>query len=87
MSKGNAIAYASLGSILVLTLLLRLYGIDWGLPTSLHPYYSYHPDEAPLLIWSQWLSQGQLVTKQFIYGGTFYFLILRACMYFGDMFR
>ena len=84
--KGRAIVFASLGSILVLTLLLRLYGIDWGLPTSLHPHYSYHPDEVPLLIWSQWLSQGQLIAKQFIYGGTFYFLILRACMYFGDMF-
>lgn len=86
-TRGNAIAYAGLGGILMLALFLRLYGIDWGLPTSLHPYYSYHPDEVPLLIWSQWLSQGQLVAKQFIYGGTFYFLILRACMYFGDMFR
>ena len=85
-SKRSAIASVSLGSILVLTLLLRLYGIDWGLPTSLHPYYSYHPDEAPLLFWSEWLSQGHLVSKQFIYGGTFYFLILRACIYFGDIF-
>ncbi len=85
-SRENALILAGLGSVLFLTLFLRLYGIDWGLPTSLHPYYSYHPDEVPLLIWSQWLSQGQLVAKQFIYGGTFYFLILRACMYFGDMF-
>lgn len=85
-SRESAFILAALGSILVLTLLLRLYGIDWGLPTSFHPYYSYHPDEVPLLIWSQWLSQGQLIPKQFIYGGTFYFLILRACMYFGDMF-
>lgn len=86
ISKRNIIAYAGLGSILVLTLFLRLYGIDWGLPTSLHPHYSYHPDEVPLLVWAQWLSQGQIISKQFIYGGTFYFLILRACMYFGDMF-
>lgn len=85
LGKGRAIFFASLGSILVLTLLLRLYGIDWGLPNSLHPQYSYHPDEVPLLVWAQWLSQGQLVSKQFIYGGTFYFLILRACMYFGNM--
>lgn len=85
-NKRNAITCASLGVILLLTMFLRLYGIDWGLPTSFHPDYSYHPDEAPLLIWSQWLSQGQLVAKQFIYGGTFYYVILRACIYFGDMF-
>ena len=84
-NRESGIVLACLGSILLLTLLLRLYGIGWGLPTSLHPYYSYHPDEVPLLMWSQWLSQGQLVAKQFIYGGTFYFLILRACIYFGDM--
>lgn len=84
-SKRSAMAYVSLGSILVLALFLRLYGIDWGLPNSDHPYYSYHPDEVPLLFWSEWLSQGHLVAKQFIYGGTFYFLILRACIYFGSI--
>jgi 4-amino-4-deoxy-L-arabinose transferase-like glycosyltransferase len=86
MNKWSAIACANLGGILILTMFLRLYGIEWGLPTSLHPDYSYHPDEAPLLVWSQWLSQGQLVAKQFIYGGTFYYVILRACIYFGDSF-
>lgn len=86
-SRESGIVLAFLGSILLLTLLLRLYGIGWGLPSPLHPHYSYHPDEVPLLIWAQWLSQGQLVTKQFIYGGTFYFLILRACIYFGDLLR
>lgn len=87
MNKWSAIACANLGSILMLTMLLRLYGVEWGLPTSLHPDYSYHPDEAPLLVWSQWLSQGQLVAKQFIYGGTFYYVILRACIYFGESFN
>lgn len=86
-NRESGIVLACLGSILLLTLLLRLYGIDWGLPSPDHPHYSYHPDEAPLLIWAQWLSQGQLVTKQFIYGGTFYFVILRACIYFGDLLR
>lgn len=86
MNKRSAFIYASLGGILMLTIFLRLYGIEWGLPTSLHPDYSYHPDEAPLLVWSQWLSQGQLVAKQFIYGGTFYYVILRACIYFGGSF-
>jgi hypothetical protein len=84
---GNGVAYASLGSILMLTLLLRLYGIDWGLPTPLDPNYSYHPDEAVLLRLAQWLAQGKLFAKEFIYGGTFYFVILRACAYFGDIFH
>ena len=87
MSKGNVIAYASLGSILVLTLLLRLYGIDWGMPTALEPNYSYHPDEAILLRWAQWLAQGRIAVKEFVYGGTFYLVILRACIYFGNIFR
>ena len=34
--------------ILLLGLALRLYGITWGLPNELHPYY-YHPDEARLI--------------------------------------
>ncbi len=86
-SKEGVFVFAALGSILMLTLYLRLYGIDWGLPSRLDPNYSYHPDEAFLFLWSQWLAQGKVVGKEFIYGGTFYFVILRACMYFGDMFR
>lgn len=86
-SKRNIITYSILASILALTLFLRIYGIDWGLPTSSAPNYSYHPDEGLLLLWSQWLAQGKTIGKEFIYGGTFYFVILRACMYFGDMFR
>lgn len=87
MSKRDAIVHASLGGILILTLFLRLYGIDWGLPTPLDPNYSYHPDEALLFRGAEWLAQGRLFNKEFIYGGTFYLLILRACMYFGGMFR
>lgn len=87
VSKRSVLVYAGLAGILALTLLLRLYGIDWGLPTSLNPNSSYHPDEELLLRWSLWLAQGRLVDKEFIYGGTFYFLILRACIYFSDMLR
>src|SRR3989344_31196 len=65
MSKGNAIVYACLGSILILALLLRLYGIDWGLPTRLDPNYSYHPDEALLLRMSKWLAHGVRFKKEF----------------------
>lgn len=35
--------------ILLLALALRLWGIEWGLPNSLH-YFSYHPDENRILI-------------------------------------
>jgi 4-amino-4-deoxy-L-arabinose transferase-like glycosyltransferase len=87
MNTGNGVAYTILGAILILTLFLRLYGIDWGLPTPLHPNYSYHPDETALLTISQWLARGGLHEKEFIYGGTFYFVILRACAYFGNIFH
>lgn len=87
MSKGNIIAYASLGGIMLLTCLLRLHGIDWGLPSPLNPNYSYHPDETALLSISQLLAKGGLQGKAFIYGGTFYFVILRASTYFGNMFH
>jgi len=86
-AKRTAVAYFCLGSVLIVAFLLRLYGIEWGLPTALRPDTTYHPDEVPLLVWSQWLSQGQLIAKQFIYGGTFYFVILRACLYFGELLR
>ena len=36
---------AGLVFIMAIALLLRLYGIDWGLPSVTHPEYSYHPDE------------------------------------------
>jgi len=87
INNGNVVAYASLASILLLTLLLRLYGIDWGLPTQIHPDHSYHPDETALLTIAQWMAQGGLHVKEFIYGGTLYFVLLRACIYFGDVFR
>lgn len=86
INNGNIIAVASLGSILVLALFLRLYGIDWGLPTRLDPNYSYHPDEALLLRMSKWLAYGTRFEKEFIYGGTFYFVILRTSMYFSEIF-
>lgn len=86
-NQSDAIAYLGLASILMLTLLLGVYGIDWGLPTQSDPNYSYHPDEAILLRNSQWLAQGRILDKEFIYGGTFYFVILRACTYFGYQFH
>lgn len=70
----------------VLGLGLRLYGIKWGLPDVLHPGYSYHPDEALHLDFARMLVKGDIVGKQFIYGGTFYYTILNAYYFFGGKF-
>jgi 4-amino-4-deoxy-L-arabinose transferase-like glycosyltransferase len=88
MPEGNALTfrtvptYAVLGAVLLLALALRLVGIDWGLPSASHPDYSYHPDEAFTLIWARWLVEGQIIPKHFIYGGTFYYTILNAFIFF-----
>jgi hypothetical protein len=71
---------------LVLGLALRLYGIKWGLPDETHPDYSYHPDEAFMLEWAGWLVHGHIIPKHFIYGGTLYFTILNAYMFFARLF-
>lgn len=57
---------------LVIGAVLRINGLTWGLPDDIHASYSYHPDEAALLAWADDLYQGKIVSKQFIYGGTFY---------------
>lgn len=75
----------ALALVLLLGLVLRLYGIEWGLPSPLHPQYSYHPDEVPSLIWAEWLPQGKITSKHFIYGGTLYFTILDSILFFGDL--
>jgi len=76
---------AALLAVLMLGLALRLYGIEWGLPSLSHPYYSYHPDEVATLTWARWLSTGQIIQQQFVYGGTFYFTLLNSFVYFGDL--
>lgn len=85
-SKDSTVTYACLGAVLVLALFLRLYGIDWGLPSEAHPQYSYHPDEAPTLVWARWLVNGEIIPKHFAYGGTFFYTILNAFVYFGNLF-
>jgi 4-amino-4-deoxy-L-arabinose transferase-like glycosyltransferase len=71
--------------VMVVGLALRLYGIEWGLPTPAHPNYSYHPDELPTLVWAHWLSKGAIIQQQFVYGGTLYFSILNSFVYFGEV--
>ena len=63
---------------------LRINGIAWGLPDGVHANYSYHPDEAFLLQWAADLYQGKIVSKQFIYGGTFYASTLEAARHVAD---
>lgn len=87
MNKGNGITYASLGGILLLALLLRLYGIHWGLPDASHPLHSYHPDEVWSLFAAEWLATGRILPKHFMYGGTVYFAILNAISHVAEMFQ
>lgn len=72
--------------ILVIAFFLRVYGIDWGLPSATHPEYSYHPDELLTLTLAKLLVLGKILDKHFIYGGTLYFTILNACIFFGEKF-
>jgi hypothetical protein len=84
-NNGNGIAYISLGGILLLALLLRLYGIHWGLPDESHPLYSYDPDEVWALFAAEWLATGDIILKHFMYGGTVYFAILNAISHIAEM--
>ncbi|MFC1512836.1 glycosyltransferase family 39 protein [Thermodesulfobacteriota bacterium] len=74
---------AVLLAIVLLGLFLRLNGLEWGLPNVFHPSYSYHPDEIYLLTWADWLREGHIIPKQFIYGGTFYYLTLQFTNWVG----
>ncbi|MEJ2107628.1 MAG: glycosyltransferase family 39 protein [Acidiferrobacteraceae bacterium] len=65
-----------LALVLVLASLLRLQGIGWGLPTVGHPAYSYHPDEAPLILAAHRMAVDGVKRADFIYGGTLFFRML-----------
>lgn len=62
--------------ILLLSVAVRLWGIDWGLPTARH-FYSYHPDEN--IIFGATLNinllEGQFDPKFFNYGSLFLYLV------------
>lgn len=78
-------AHVLLVLVLALGLGLRLYGIRWGLPDASHPLHSYHPDEALHLFAAEWLANGTILPKHFMYGGTFYFAILNAFSHAAEM--
>lgn len=79
----NYLTPAILLSILLLGLLLRLNGLDWGMPNGLHPDYSYHPDEIYLLSWAMMMQHGDIIPNNFVYGGTFYFSTLQLINWLG----
>ena len=79
---------ACLTVLVVLALVLRWPGMDWGLPDDIHSTYSYHPDEAFSLGWGEDLNHGHVIPRHFIYGGTFYYRTLgyanRVAEWFSD---
>lgn len=75
-----ALRIGGIAMVLAAAAALRLAGWHWGLPDASHPEYSYHPDETALLLWADWLAQGQVIARQFIFGGTLYSSILNACI-------
>ena len=72
--------------ILVTGLILRLNGIFWGLPNSLHPSFSYHPDEIYLLSWADMLLHQEIIPRHFLYGGTFYYITLHLTNWLGILY-
>jgi 4-amino-4-deoxy-L-arabinose transferase-like glycosyltransferase len=68
-----------LAAILLLALFLRVWGLDWGLPSATH-YFSYHPDETTVLnaAMSMSLFRGQLLPHYYNYGSLQIYLILIA---------
>ncbi len=69
--------------ILLLATILRLIGLDWGLPNALH-YFSYHVDETTLLVQSDPdlgglnFATGNFLPRTYNYGPLSYYLIYTA---------
>lgn len=64
-------------AIILLAVVVRFWGIDWGLPDKRHIGYSFHPDEAFHLEWALGLYDGSPIARAFLYGGTFHQTILK----------
>jgi hypothetical protein len=76
-----------LATAVAVGLLMRLQGIEWGLPAPAHPTFSYHPDEAPHLIIAQKMATEGAKPQDFMYGGTLYFRILDLFFPLGQVFE
>lgn len=63
-------------TILILAAALRIWGLGWGLPTSLH-YFSYHPDETTVLYAALNVNffAGELNPGFYNYGSLFVYLV------------
>jgi len=62
--------------IVVLAAAVRIWGIDWGLPTARH-YFSYHPDETVTLLAAMKVNffEGQLDPGFYNYGSLYIYLV------------
>jgi len=74
-----------LALIFLLALLLRLYGIEAGLPNPGNPVSSYHPDEAPILLQAQWFNDNFYRPQQFVYGGSAFCFVVVSFLELGDL--
>jgi hypothetical protein len=81
----NQLFTASLLLCLLLAAILRLYGIEWGLPDATHPIASYHPDEVPTLVQAEWFREGVYRPQQFVFGGTLFFTVVGAFLRLGHL--
>lgn len=76
--KVDSLAFGVGFALFVVSLLIRLYGIDWGLPNQ-DRHHSYHPDEEIVLIYSQAVEPAKFnFTPGFYNYGTFYLTMNRV---------
>lgn len=79
MQRKHTVAILSV--IIILAAGLRIWGIRWGLPSSLH-YFSYHPDETVNLLAAMRINffEGQLDPDFYHYGSLFFYLVSIATL-------
>ena len=65
---------AAVGLILIAAFALRVVGLRWGLPDA-HHYFSYHPDEAPILYPAMGMIRGDWNPHFFNYGTLYLYIV------------
>ena len=65
--------------ILLLALALRVWGLNWGMPSATH-YFSYHPDETTVLSYAMTMNvfQGHMLPHWYHYGSLQLYLVYFA---------
>jgi len=73
---GRKLAVSAAIAVIILAVGLRIWGIRWGLPTSLH-YFSYHPDETITLFAATEVNllEGRLDPGFYNYGSLYIYLV------------